>query len=238
MNHPKKFQLANVLTISFAHMLHDIYSSFLAPILPLLIEKLQIGYAMAGLLSAIQRLPSLLNPLMGIIADKISIRLFIIIAPSITATSMSLLGVAPHYTFLAILCFIMGIGATLFHVPGPVMIKYVSGDRTGKGMSFYMLGGELARSLGPLTILGAVSLWGLEGTYRLIPFGIFTSLLLYFKIRKITIADDLKKSSKKRGIKKNTLAPIPFLFINSRLYRFKGINEILAHHFPAHIFNS
>ena len=185
MRDSKKFQQGNVLAISFAHMLHDIYSSFLAPILPLLIKKLGMGLGMAGLLSAIQRLPSLLYPLVGILADRMNLRFFIIIAPSITATSMSLLGLAPHYTFLVILCFTMGVGATLFHVPGPVMIKHVSGDRTGKGMSYYMLGGELARSLGPLTILGAVSLWGLEGTFRLIPFGIFTFLLLSFKIRKI-----------------------------------------------------
>ena len=214
MRASKKFQQGNVLAISFAHMLHDIYSSFLAPILPLLIKKLGMGLGMAGLLSAIQRLPSLLYPLVGILADRMNLRFFIIIAPSITATSMSLLGLVPHYTFLVILCFTMGVGATLFHVPGPVMIKHVSGDRIGKGMSYYMLGGELARSLGPLTILGAVSLWGLEGTFRLIPFGIFTSLLLYFKIRKIDVSKNIKNNSRKRGIKKTVVHLLPvFLLI-------------------------
>ena len=165
-----QFQTSNVLTISIAHLVHDIYSSFLAPILPLLIEKLGISYSLAGLLSVLQRIPSLLNPIIGLIADKVSVRYFLVIAPALTATVMSLLGVTTHYTVLAILLFIMGLSAALFHVPGPVMIKHVSGDRIGKGMSFYMLGGELARTLGPLIILAAVSLWGLEGTYKLIPF--------------------------------------------------------------------
>jgi len=195
-----QFQTSNVLTISIAHLVHDIYSSFLAPILPLLIEKLGISYSLAGLLSVLQRIPSLLNPIIGLIADKVSVRYFLVIAPALTATVMSLLGVTTHYTVLAILLFIMGLSAALFHVPGPVMIKHVSGDRIGRGMSFYMLGGELARTLGPLIILAAVSLWGLEGTYKLIPFGVTASILIYFKLRKIKITQHLNREEKVKGI--------------------------------------
>lgn len=32
-----KFKIRNVMTISFAHMVHDTYAAFLAPILPLLV---------------------------------------------------------------------------------------------------------------------------------------------------------------------------------------------------------
>lgn len=209
----KKFQLGNVLTISISHLVHDIYSSFLAPILPLLISKFELSLSMAGFLSVIGRLPSLLNPLVGILADKLSVRYFIIIAPSITAISMSLLGIAPSFVVLAILCFIMGVSATLFHVPGPVMIKHVSGDRVGKGMSFYMFGGELARTLGPMVILAAVSLWGLEGCYRLIPFGIMASLVLYFRVRNIKISDDIEKNETRVSLKATTLKYLPFFVI-------------------------
>ena len=212
MQDPKAFQKGNVLAISFAHLLHDIYSSFLAPILPLLIQKLHFSLGLAGLLSLVQRLPSLLNPLIGLMADRVNLRYLIIISPSVTAVSMSLLGLAPRYGILVILCFTMGISATLFHVPSPVMIKQVSGDRVGKGMSIYMTGGELARTLGPLTILGAVSLWGLNGTYRLIPFGVLTSLLLYFRIRKIRISDQFPQKDHPQGIKKS-IGPLVPLFV-------------------------
>jgi len=83
----------------------------------------------------------------------------------------------------------------MFHVPAPVMIKRLSGDHVGRGMSFYMLGGEFARTLGPLTILGAISLWGLKGSYRLAGFGIAASLLLYLKIGKIKISEEFKKKT-------------------------------------------
>jgi FSR family fosmidomycin resistance protein-like MFS transporter len=54
-------------------------------------------------------------------------------------------------------------------------------------MSFFMLGGELARGVGPMLILGAVSLWGMEGTFRMIPLGAAASVMLYFRLRDIEI---------------------------------------------------
>ncbi len=188
----KKFQTGNVLIISFTHLLHDIYTSFLAPILPLLITKLNISLFQSGLLAVVQRIPSLFNPFIGIIAEKVRVRYFVIFAPALTTIAMGLIGVAPTYTALVVLLFVSGISSTLFHVPAPVMIKKLSGDRLGKGMSFYMVGGEFARTLGPLIIVAAVEIWGLEGTFKLIPFGLVASAILWIKLRKISISDDIK----------------------------------------------
>jgi len=96
---------------------------------------------------------------------------------------MSLIGVAPAYSFLAIILFFSGISSTLWHIPTPVIVRELSGTRTGKGMSYYMMGGELARTAGPLIILGVISLWGLEGTWKMMPFGMVTSLVLYLNFR-------------------------------------------------------
>jgi len=97
---------------------------------------------------------------------------------------MSVLGLAPSYTILAVILLVMGVSSTLFHVPAPVFVRNVSGNKIGRGMSFYMLGGELARTLGPLTILAAISWWGLEGTWRLIPFGMLASFLLFLRFHR------------------------------------------------------
>lgn len=70
----KQFKTGNVMAIAAAHLLHDVFSSFFAPLIPLLIEKLGFSYAIAGLLSVIQRLPALFNPLIGLIADRLVIR--------------------------------------------------------------------------------------------------------------------------------------------------------------------
>lgn len=195
----QKFRTGDVISISLAHLAHDIYSSFLAPILPLLIEKLGISLSMAGMLSVIQRVPTLLNPFIGILADNMKVRYFVILAPAITTIAMSLIGIASSYWMLAILLFIAGISSTMFHVPSPVMIKHISGDKLGKGMSYYMVGGELARTLGPLIIVAAVTHWGLEGTYKLIPFGLVASIVLYFRLRNIDLRDDFKREKEPVG---------------------------------------
>lgn len=187
MKKSSKNSFAKVLTISFAHLVHDVPTSFLAPILPLLIDKFGLSVFMAGLLDVFRRIPSLANPFIGLLADRICIRYFIIIMPGITAVLMSLIGVAPSYTFLAILLLMSGVSSALFHVTTPVLMKHVSKVRIGRGMSFYMLGGELARAIGPLIILGAVSLWGMEGTYRLVPFGIVASIFFYFMLKDVSI---------------------------------------------------
>ena len=181
------FQTGRVTSLSVVHLIHDIYTSFLAPALPKIIDKLGMSYGLAGLLAVIQRIPSLFNPVMGIIAERPSMKYMVIVSPTITAVAMSLIGVAPGYIFLAILLFVSGISSMMWHIPSPVMIKFLSGKRTGKGMSYYMVGGELARTLGPLIILGVIQLWGLEGTWKMMPLGFVASIVLYLNFRNVDI---------------------------------------------------
>jgi len=184
---PKSFQTGGVLLVSVCHFIHDIYSSFLAPLLPLLIQKLSLSLTRAGLLTTVMQLPALLNPFIGVLADRISVRWFIILAPTLTAVPMSLIGLAPSYASLLILLFITGISVSLFHVPSPVMIAKLSGDFKGRGMALFMTGGELARTVGPLVAVGGVSLLGLEGFYPVMVLGLASSVWLFLKFKDVQI---------------------------------------------------
>jgi FSR family fosmidomycin resistance protein-like MFS transporter len=177
------FQTGKILALSIGHFIHDVYSSFLAPLLPLLIEKLSMSLTQAGFLSTIMQIPALLNPYIGLMADRISVRYFVILAPALTAVPMSLIGMAPSYAVLLILLFIAGISVSVFHVPAPVMISELSAARKGRGMSFFMTGGELARSVGPLVAVAAVTVFGLEDFYPVMVFGLFSTGWLYFQFR-------------------------------------------------------
>ncbi|MCB2203828.1 MFS transporter [bacterium] len=219
----ERFQTGKIVMISLAHMVHDVYSSFLAPLLPLLIDKLGMSYGLAASLSVVQRLPSLLNPVVGALAERMSVRYFIIVSPGLTAIVMSLIGAAPHYAVLVFLLLIMGVSATLFHVPSPVMIRRVAGKRTGRGMSYYMLGGEFARSIGPLVILGAVSIWGLEGTWRLMPFGIAASVVLYFQFHRIRISDQFRARREGLRIRDTFREHRRFLLLMSGMLLFQSL---------------
>ncbi len=128
MTDDKRFQTSNVTLLSLIHLLHDVYSSFLAPLRPLLLEKFGITLAAASLWDLLQRVPWLLNPFIGMIAERTAARYFVIVTPAITAVTMSLLGLAPSFTMVSILLFVMGISSALFHVPSPVMVKKALGE--------------------------------------------------------------------------------------------------------------
>lgn len=183
----EKFHVGQVATISSTHFLHDVYSAFLAQLLPQLIEKLSLTYTQAGSLNTFMQLPSLLNPLIGYLDDKINLRLLVIFAPAVTATTMSCLGLAPNYASLALLLLITGLSVAAFHAPSPAMVTSVSGKQTGTGMSFYMASGELARTVGPLLAAWGVTMFTIQGMWRLAILGWLASIIMYGRFRKLTL---------------------------------------------------
>ncbi len=181
----KKFQTEQVLTIVTGHFFHDSYSAFLAPLLPYLREKLSINYEQAGLLGLVFSLPGLLNPFIGLLADKISLRYFVIFTPAITGTLMSSLGLAPSYLALIFILIATGISVASFHAPAPAMVAEISGSRIGTGMGIFMAGGELGRTIGPLVLAYGIEWFGLAGIWRLAVIGWIVSAVLFFRLRKI-----------------------------------------------------
>ena len=178
-----KFQADKVAIISAGHSIQDTYQAFLPPLLPLLIEKFALIKTEAGLLSVFGNIPSLLQPLIGYLADRTGPRYFVILAPAVTAIMMSFLGVAPTYAVAAILLLVTGVSSACIHSTGPVMAGRLSAERLGLGMSFWMVGGEVGRVLGPLVIVAAVEYLQPEKTPWLAVVGILTSVFLYFQLR-------------------------------------------------------
>lgn len=157
-----EFHTPTVMLVSLAHMVHDTYPAFLAPLLPLLQAKLGLSYLMAGGLAAFLRSSFLFQPFIGFWADRQDLRAFVIIAPATTALFMSALGVAPSYTILVLLLICAGLSHASFHAPAPALMMRISGSYPGRGMSFFMTGGEFGRAVGPVLIGGLVTVVGLN----------------------------------------------------------------------------
>lgn len=149
---------------------------------------------------------------------------------------MSLIGISTSYTMLVILLMVSGISSALFHIPSPTMIKESSGDRVGLGMSFFMVGGELARTVGPLLVLAGVSWWGLEGVYRLMPIGILASFILYIKLKDFDIDRPLTKP-KEKGDVKRLLKKYRLFFISIGFFIMaqSGMKSALTFYLPVYL---
>jgi FSR family fosmidomycin resistance protein-like MFS transporter len=61
-------------------------------------------------------------------------------------------------------------------------------------MSFFMTGGELARAVGPMVAVGAVSLLGLENFYPIMLFGLMASIWLFLRFRDVPINIDKSRN--------------------------------------------
>lgn len=173
------FDRRGVLLLSGAHMAHDVYPAFLGVLLPLLIDELDISLAVAGILASTIRWTTSLQPFFGHWADRSDTRYWVILTPALTASCMSLLGIAPNTAAVVALLLLAGLSHAAFHPAGGALATRASGTEWGKGTSYFMTGGEIGRVIGPLLIAGVVGAWGLRASPAAVIPGLLASLVLW-----------------------------------------------------------
>jgi len=179
----ERFQSNRVTAIAIGHAVHDTYSAFLPSLLPLLIQRFALSKTEAGFLSFLTQAPSILQPWIGYLGDRVGLRALLFLGPALTAAMMSLVSIAPTYPSTALLLFIVGLSAAGFHAIGPALAGRLSARRLGLGMSLWMAAGELGRTLGPVIVVTAIQLIGLQRMPWLMLVGIAAALAVYWSLR-------------------------------------------------------
>ncbi|MCP4309615.1 MAG: MFS transporter, partial [bacterium] len=181
------FQTGRLITVSAGHAVHDTYTAFLAPLLPRFVEKFSMSNTAAGMLSVFLQLPGLLQGVIGHLADRTTLRWMVVLGPGVTAILMSSLGWAPGYMALALLLLLAGFSVAAFHATAPVAVGYLAGNKLGRGMGFFMVGGEVGRTVGPLVVVSALAVMSLRSMVFLALAGIATSVVLHFRLRDVRL---------------------------------------------------
>jgi len=180
------FQTGYVATFTFAHAIHDTYSAFLAPMLPTLISNLSLSMTQAGFLDFARTILSLIQPLVGHWGDRVNLRYLIVLAPAMTGTMMSLLGVAPNYAALVLLALAAGLGSAFLHALAPAVSGRFSGAKLGWGMGIWMAGGSIGFALGPIIIVAVLDRLGLRAIPSLMIGGWVASAILFVRLRGVS----------------------------------------------------
>lgn len=191
------FHLSEVVTVAAAHGAHDTYFSFLPTILPLLIKNLALNTSQAGLLTVFSQIPNLLQPVIGHLADRRNLKMLVILAPTISGILITLVGVAPSFGLAGLLLLLAGFSSAGFHAISPTMVSARAGRKVGRGMGFFMVGGELGFGLGPLMVVAAIGYLTLRGLPWLMTLGMLASVILYFRLRD---ASTLRHSQSEAGL--------------------------------------
>lgn len=171
---------AAAVAIALTHGMNDMYSAFLHPLLPRIMDRLGLNVALAATLAMTLSLGgSLVQPAVGHLADRYGRRAFVVIGPAMTAVFMSLIGVAPSFIVLAVFLALAGLGSAAFHPPGAV-IAALSGRGSSRGArySFFSFSGALGYAIGPLVAVAIVSRGGMEALpYAMIPMLVYLPIV-------------------------------------------------------------
>lgn len=200
----RKFPSSSTLKtiiVSSAHAMHDTYSGFIAPLLPFLIDRLSLLKAEAGLFVLVYQGVSILQPIIGHIGDRKDLRKFALVAPAVTAVFLSLLGTAPTFPVALLYCLIAGISSSTLHAILPALVSGLSGENVGKGMSIWMVGGELGVMLGPIFVTAIITTFSIEATPWLMLGGIFISFALSYLLKDFTYQKSSAKQQAKIPVK-------------------------------------
>jgi MFS transporter, FSR family, fosmidomycin resistance protein len=181
--HPDEFHTADVVTVAAAHGAHDTYFSFLPTILPLLITNLSLSTTQAGMLSAASQIPNLLQPVIGHLADRKNLKMLVILAPTFSGIFLTLIGVVPSFGLAAFLLLLAGFSTAGFHSMAPAMVSMRAGRKVGRGMGFFMVGGELGFALGPVVVVATIAVLTLKGLPWLMTLGMLASIILYYRLK-------------------------------------------------------
>lgn len=158
------------------HFITDFYNGFLAPLLPIIVAKMDLSLTLAGLLLSIFSISnSLLQPISGFIDDRLKRNYFVVFGPIITATFMGLLGWVNQYWTLILILVMSGIGTAMFHPPGAAQVGRLKNNRKGFSMSIFNTAGAFGVTMGTLIIIPYTNAFGLKATiFTILPAIIFS----------------------------------------------------------------
>lgn len=151
---------------------------------------------------------SILQPIIGHLGDRTNLRKFALVMPAITGITLSLLGTAPTYFIAIMYSLLAGISSASLHAILPALVGSLSGRNVGKGMSFWMVGGEIGVMIGPLLVTIVVSTFSLEATRWLMIPGILMSVVLSFLLKNLPY-QNTNNNQTKAPLKTMTVIMLP-----------------------------
>ena len=182
------------------HICCDMNQSSIPALLPFLVAHRGIDFAAAaGLTFATSFLSSMIQPLLGMIADRKQMPWLMGLGILMTGLGIASIGFIDTYWGIFVVSMFSGLGSAIFHPEGGRMANCVAGEKRGRDMSIFAAGGNLGFVIGPVVITLAVSAWGLRGTsVVLVPTLIVVSVFFGLQKKFMAISNAMKHEVQKR----------------------------------------
>ena len=169
--------------MALGHFCVDFTQGTLSAVLPFLIASYHYSYATAAVLVMVSNLiGSVIQPVFGVIADKVDRPHLVTIGALLAGGGMAAVGFIPSFWGLCIAVIVTGVGVAMLHPQAARMVNRMA-DESNRGMSMgiFSFGGNAGFTLGPVCAASAVTLLGLKGTLTfLIPAFLFAAVMGLF----------------------------------------------------------
>ena len=161
MKQAKTTAFGVILAICSCHMINDMLQSLLAAVYPTLKAEFHLSFAQIGLVTfAYQLTASLLQPWIGLYADRKPMPFSLPGGTLFTFTGLLILSTARSYPALVVGACILGVGSSVFHPESSRVARMASGGRPGLAQSLFQVGGNIGSALGPVGAAVVVARWG------------------------------------------------------------------------------
>jgi len=215
--------------LTAGHVCLDLYQGAVPLLVPFLV--IERGYSFAavgGVVFAASVLSSLVQPLVGLWADRADTRWVVPVATLLAGFGLAISGVGDSYILTCIGVLISGVGVAAYHPQAARTARALSQD-SHISMSWFVVGGNVGFASAPL-IVGPLIAWlGLRATPLLIVPALLGAALSVVALRRV---DHLPSGSTSVGDRGQGADWRPFLrlslVVSSRSVAFVGLSAFVA----------
>ena len=190
-----------IIWLSLAHLVSDVYSGFLNPLMPFIAAKLNFSMALATVLVAITQICSnMLQPIFGFFADNMLKRFFIFWGLILSSIFIPLAPSAPNVALFTVFMIIGCLGGSFFHPQSMGFITIFSPKNCATNMGIFISMGSLGFAFGPLIAAFVTQKAGLDNIFYTSIFGLVLASFMFIfvpklsKIEKQPVKKDFKKT--------------------------------------------
>jgi len=154
---------SSIWKVASTHVVVDAYTNIYAPMLPLLIPRLELSLATAGILAMCFQMANSVSQLaFGALADRWQPRTLIILGPLLAVIVLSMVGLATTPFQLGVILVLGGLGGAAFHPPAAALVYRLADHRKGLAMSAHLSGGSLGFSAAPVLFAPFIAYMGMQ----------------------------------------------------------------------------
>lgn len=223
--------------ISGAHVFIDLCQGMVVAMLPFLVAAGEITYqAGGGLVFAASASSSVVQPLFGHLADRLSSRWLLPASVLITGLTLAAGSQASVYELMIALLAVTGLGVAAFHPEAARQARRAAGLRASTGMSVFAVGGGIGFALGPtvtavlMTGVGKVGL-----AWFLTPASFVVAALVLWRCKAMPVNSTASKAGMLTA-RKESWGAFAFLslLVIARSVAYVGCNTFLALYWMQH----